>query len=87
MKSYKKVLLALAVVCLASTPVLAKRFGDSGFTGHKGQGGMRIETLKVALDLTEQQQAEIQQIVNEQRENSQPLREEMQTRREAIRET
>jgi Spy/CpxP family protein refolding chaperone len=85
MNTLKKLLLATTVICIAVTPALAKRHGGDGFMGHKGQGGMKMEMLKIALDLTEQQETEIQQIIDEQRKSTEPLREQVHANREAIR--
>ena len=86
MMNLKKLLLAATVVCIAVTPALAKRHGGDGLMGHKGQGGMKLEMFKVALDLTEQQEVEIQQIIDAQREMTEPLREQVRANRVAIRE-
>ena len=86
MKTLRKVFLALAIVSIAAVPVLAKQHGGDGFMKHKGHKGMNMERLKVALDLTEQQQADIQQIINQQREKVQPVREQAQLNRDGIRE-
>lgn len=86
MMNLKKLFLAAAVVCIAVTPAIAKRHGGDGFMGQNGQGGMKLEMLKVALDLTEQQEAEIQQIISTQREKVDPLREQVRANREAIHE-
>ena len=85
MKNLRNVFLALAITGIIAAPALAKQYGGDGFMGHKGQKGMNVERLKVALDLTDQQQADIQQIINQQREKAQPAREQAQNNRDAIR--
>lgn len=86
MNNLKGLLLAVTVICIAAAPALAKRHGGEGLTGHQGQGTKQMNMLKVALDLSEQQQTEIQQIIAEQQKKAAPLREQVRANREAVRE-
>lgn len=85
MTHLKKIVLAAVIIALASTPALAKRPGGEGDFRHYGKMHQNFEMLKVALDLTPQQQEEIQQIIAKKKESTMPLRTQVHENKDALR--
>ena len=77
----KKALVASALIGLLGTSVAFADHGDKdcgGGFGHHGGKGMRVEMLKDKLTLTDQQVAEVDKIMQEQRGKMDEMRKQMQ---------
>lgn len=85
MKHINRIVLTLAIIALSAAPVFAKPHGGEGALGQGGKGHRNLEMLKLALDLTPQQQEDIQRVVAESRENSSELREKVHANKTALR--
>jgi protein CpxP len=86
MQNLRTLVVALLLTSLTVTPAFAKRNGCENFGEKGGQREGRIEQLKERLDLTEQQEADIKEIMAASKEGKEARREETRTTREAIRE-
>ena len=87
MNNLRFLTLALLITSLAIAPAFAKRHGCDNQFNHDGKRTGQIEQLKQALDLTPQQEVDIQEIRSASREQTASLREATQANREAIRES
>jgi Spy/CpxP family protein refolding chaperone len=86
MHNLRTLVVALLLTSLAIAPAFAKRNGCENFSEKGGQREGKIEHLKEKLDLTEQQEADINEILAARKAGMAALREETRTTREAIRE-
>lgn len=86
MNSLKILTLALLITSLTIAPAFAKRHGCDSQFDHDGKKPRQAERFKQALDLTPQQETDIQGIRSESRERTATLREATKANREAIRE-
>lgn len=85
MNYFKTLILALIVTSLAVIPAYAKRFGQEGCFEQGGKGERHLAKVREELELTTQQEEQIQAIIVEQRKASADLRDKVHANREAIR--
>lgn len=86
MHKLRILVVSLLLTSLAIAPALAKRYACENFSEKGEQREGRFEQIKENLELTEQQAAEINEIIASNKEKNEVLREEKRATREAIRE-
>lgn len=80
----KTFILALIVTSMAVAPAFAKRFGPEDCFEQGGKGKQHFAKISEALELTTQQEEQIQAIIAGQREATADLREKVQANRDAM---